>query len=278
MGSEFLWTRLEDRVARMVPEFPGVAGVSVASLSSPHRLNVRADEEFPTASSIKIHILARLFQRVENGDIDLQKRVCGTPEKHAAGSGVLTHLDGEVEMTVADIATLMIIVSDNTATNICIDLAGMEETNALIQELGLRSTHLRRKMQDNAAVAEGRENVSTPVEMVGILERLYAGQPSPKVAEMCLDVMKKPKSGPLRAGIPQEVPLANKTGGVENVSCDAGIVFLPRRPYAITVMTKFGIGGPETGQQFIADVARLVHETMATLDTTTDFGRGIPDL
>ena len=278
MGSKYLWTRLEDKVTRLVSEFSGVAGVSVASLTSAHRLDVRADEEFPTASSIKIHILAQLFLRAERGEVDLQERLCVDPRMHAAGSGVLTQLDGEVEMTVADVATLMIIVSDNTATNICIDLAGMGETNALIRELGLQSTHLRRKMQDNAAVAEGKENISTPADMVSILERLYGGQPSTKVAEMCLAVMKKPKSGPLRAGTPQDVPIANKAGGVENVSCDAGIAFLPRRPYAIAVMTKFGIGGPETGQQFIADVARLVHETMATLDTTTDLGRGIPDL
>ena len=278
MGSKYLWARLEDRVAGMVSEFPGVAGVSVTSLSSPHRLNVRADEVFPSASSIKIHILAQLFLRAEEGEVDLQKRVCVTPNMRTAGSGVLAQLDGEIEMTVADIATLMIIVSDNTATNICIDLAGMEETNVLIQELGLRSTHLRRKMQDNAAVAENRENVSTPGEMVGILECLYNGQPSPTVAGMCFDVMKKPKSGPLKAGLPDGVQLANKTGSLENVSCDAGIAFLPRRPYAIAVMTKFGIGGPEVRQQLIANVAHLVHETMATLDTTTDFGRGLPGL
>lgn len=65
MGSKYLWARLEDRVAGMVSEFPGVAGVSVTSLSSPHRLNVRADEVFPSASSIKVHILAQLFLRAE---------------------------------------------------------------------------------------------------------------------------------------------------------------------------------------------------------------------
>ncbi|MCH8207339.1 MAG: serine hydrolase [Chloroflexi bacterium] len=276
MGSKYLWTRLEDKVTHLVDEFPGVAGVCVAGLASPHRLKVRPNEVFPTASSIKIHILAQLMLRAERGEVDLGKRICVTPQMRAAGSGILADLDGDVELTIGDLATLMIIVSDNTATNICIDLAGMEETNDLIRELGLRSTHLRRKMQDNAAVAEGRENVSTPEEMVAVLERLYNDRPSTKAARMCLDVLRKPKPGPLRKGIPPAVPLANKTGGVENVSCDAGIAYLPRRPYAIAVMTKFGLGAPEVHDRFITDVARAVHETMATLDTTTDFGRGIP--
>ena len=276
MESGYLWTRLEDKVTHLVTEFPGVAGVCVAGLASPHRLSVGSEEEFPTASSIKIHILAQLMLRAERGDVDLGKRVCVTPQMRVAGSGILASLDGDVELTIEDIATLMIIVSDNVATNICIDLAGMDETNDLIQELGLRSTHLRRKMQDDAAVAEGRENVSTPEEMVAILERLYGDRPSPKAARMCLDVLKKPKTGPLRKGIPPTVPLANKTGTIENASCDAGIAYLPRQPYAIAVMTKFGLGAPEAHDQFITDVARAVHETMATLDTTTNFGRGIP--
>ena len=278
MSSRHLWRRLERVVTEMVFDFPGVAGVAVTSLNSAHRLQIRANEEFPTASSIKIHILAQLLLRAERGEVDLEERVRVTPEAHAAGSGVLTQMEDDVELTVADLATLMIIVSDNTATNICIDLAGMEETNRLVHELGLKSTHLRRKMQDDEAVAQGRENVSTPAEMVGILERLHGGQPSPAVAKRAIEVLGKPKQGPLRAGIPADVPLANKTGGVENVRCDAGIVFLPRLPYAIAVMTKFGMRDPETAQSLITSIARLTHETMATLDTTTQFGRGIPGL
>ena len=278
MSSRHLWSRLERAVSEMVLDFPGVAGVAVTSLDSTHRLQVRGDEEFPTASSIKIHVLAQLLLRAERGEVDLEERVRVTPGEHAAGSGVLIQMDDDVELTVADLATLMILVSDNTATNICIDLAGMEETNSLVHGLGLRSTHLRRKMQDDEAVAQGRENVSTPADMVGILERLHGGQPSPAVAKRCIEVLGKPKQGPLRAGIPADVPLANKTGGIENVRCDAGIVFLPRLPYAIAVMTKFGMRGPETAQQLITDVARLTHETMATLAATTEFGRGIPGL
>ena len=262
----------------MVFDFPGVAGVAVTSLNSTHRLQIRANEEFPTASSIKIHVLAQLLLRAERGEVDLEERVRVTPGEHAAGSGVLTQMEDDVELTVADLATLMIVVSDNTATNICIDLASMEETNRLVHGLGLKSTHLRRKMQDDEAVTQGRENVSTPADMVGILERLHGGQPSTAVAKRCIEVLSKPKQGPLRAGIPAGVPLANKTGGIENVQCDAGIVFLPRRPYAIAVMTKFGMRGPETAQHLITEVARLTHETMVTLDTTTEFGRGMPGL
>lgn len=278
MSSKYLWTRLEDKVNQLVAEFPGVAGVCVASLCSPHRLNIRSNEEFPTASAIKIHILAQLMVLAEQGKIDLAKRVCITPQMRAGGTGVLAQLSSDVEMTILDLATLMIIVSDNTATNVCIDLAGMDETNVLIQQLGLNATHLRRRMQDNAAIARNEENVSTPADMVAMLEHLYNGEPSSRVTEMCLDILKKPKAGDLRAGIPEDVPLANKAGWIDNVCCDAGIAFLSRRPYAIAVMTKFVLQDTDAKHQLFTDVARLVHETMVALDTTTDFGRGIPNL
>lgn len=276
MSSKYLWTRLEETVSSAVHAFPGVAGVCVTSFKSPHRLSIHGSEVFPTASAIKIHILAQLFQRAERGEIDLEDRICVSKKDYCPGSGVLTQLHHKVEMSLLDIATLMMIVSDNTATNICIDIANMAHTNSMIQKLGLKSTYLRRKMQDETAILEHRENVSTPEDMVGILQHLYNARPSPKVARMCLDIMTKPKTGPIRSGIPQNIQLANKTGGIENVRCDAGIVFLPKFPYAVAIMTKFGIGESDSLGQFITKVTKLIHETIDTLETTTDFGRGIP--
>jgi beta-lactamase class A len=277
MSAAGLWKYLEEQVDRRAQEFPGVAGISVKDLARGDGFAVRGDEEFPTASSIKIHILTQLLLREERGEIDLSERVLLTPEMDVSGSGVLTYLEGELELSWLDIAILMIIVSDNTATNLCIDLAGMEATNALLRDLGLERTTLRRKMQDQEAVARNVENVGTPNEFVKMLELLHSGRPTPGVAQRCLAILKKAKAGTLFSRvIPPTVPLANKPGGMDRVRCDAGIVYLPRRPYAMTIMTKFAICDHADQEWFIIDTARLIHKTLSLLDVTSDHGQGLP--
>jgi beta-lactamase class A len=276
MTGAAIWERLEAQVGTMVDEFPGVAGVCVKDLTRGDRFSIRGEELFPTASTIKIHVLTQLLLLAEQGKFDLDQKVRLQPEVKALGSGVLTYLEGPVELSALDIAILMIIISDNTATNLCIDWAGVEDTNILLRELGLTETTLRRKMQDREAIAQNRENVATPDECVAMMELLYQGNPTPGVAERCLDILKKPKSAPLfNRAIPADVPLANKPGGMERVRCDTGIIYLERRPYALAVMTKFALCEPPEQERFVIDVARTVHETMTMLDSTSEFGQGI---
>jgi beta-lactamase class A len=158
---------------------------------------------------------------------------------------------------------------------VCIDLAGMDATNALIREMGLPRTTLRRKMQDQAAVARNDENVATPAECVAMLERLLAGQPTPWVAERALAILKKPKRGWFNVAVPATVPMANKPGGMDRVKCDAGVVFLPRRPYAMAIMTAFGMQEPSEQERWVVEAARAVHETMVVLDRTSDYGQAL---
>ena len=276
MSNKRLWKRLEERLTRKIEGFAGVAGVSVKDLTRGDAVSVHGGEEFPTASTIKIHILTRLLSRAEAGEIDLGERIKITPEKHGAGSGVLHYMENEPDVSVLDVAILMIIVSDNTATNMCIDWAGIEATNALLGEMGLTATKLRRKMMDSEAIHRGDENVSTPNELVAMLEMLHQGKPSPKVAEQVLRIISKPKSAPLNRAVPSNLVVANKPGGMERVRCDAGIVFLGDRPYAIAVMTKFGLEDAIRQEGFIVDLVQDVHQTMAVLDSTNDFGLGVP--
>ena len=276
MSSTLLWERLEKRISRKVRKFAGVAGVAVKDLVGGQTLSINGDEVFPTASTIKIHILTQLLARAERGELDINDTMRITSDVHVPGSGVLASMERDVELSILDVAVLMIIVSDNTATNLCIDMAGIDGTNALLRDMGLTKTMLRRKMQDKAAVARNDENVSTPAECVAMLEHLQAGRPSPWVAEQCLSIIKKSKVSPLNQVVPTGTPLANKPGGMDRVRCDAGIVYLPNRPYAIAVMTKFALGTVPQQDRFIVDVASTVHNSMAALDSTNDYGLGVP--
>jgi hypothetical protein len=110
-----------------------------------------------------------------------------------------------------------------------------------------------------------------------MLELLYQGKPSTAVAQRCLVILKNNRGTPLfDRAIPASIPLASKPGSMDRVRCDAGIVFLTRRPYAMSVMTKYALCEPPEHERFVIDCARLIHDTMAVLDGTNDYGQGVP--
>ena len=274
MSGNLLWQRLGAEIQRQVDAFPGIAGVALRDFNGGLDFAVNGDELFPTASIIKIHVLAQLLRRAEVGEIDLTERV-SLPSELTFGSGVLAYLEGPLDLSLLDMAILMIIASDNTATNICIDRAGIDETNALIRSLGLVETRLRRKMMDHIAAVREQENVSTPAELVQMWSLLHEDRPSPWVAQKCLEILKKPKLGFLDRALPPTVEFASKPGWVDAARCDTALVFLPRRPYALAVMTKYTLCSDMEHEDFIGRIAKTVHNTMTMLDQSNRYGRTV---
>ena len=276
MTTNLLWSNLESTLDNIINQFEGVAGLSIRCLNNNKTISINGDDIFPTASSIKIHILTQLFTLEDKGTIDLAKRVRFTQDMYGAGSGVIHFLENEPEFTILDIAILMMLVSDNTATNMCIDLAGMQETNNLIKDLGLSKTKLGRKMMDPDAINRGEENISTPNELTKMMELLYQKKPSPKVANNVLNIMSKPKSAYLNKAIGPNTKIANKPGGRDKVRCDVGIVYLPNNPYAISIMSNYGITDSLSQESFVIELAKTAHKFMLPLDQTNEFGLGLP--
>ncbi len=276
MTNALLWSQLQDRVRDGLADLPGVAGFCLQDLATRDTMGWHEQEVFPVASTIKIPILVTLLDRAEKGELDLQERIALTPEVLVPGSGVLTYLEGPLDLSVLDIAQLMIMVSDNTATNLCIDWAGMDATNALMGSLGLSQTRIRRKMQDHESVARNEENVSTPAEAVGLMRALYEGRPSSAVAEQALAILKKPNRGPIERAMEAGVAVSNKPGGMERVRCDAGIVWLQRHPYALALMSKFGMENPYRQENRLVAAVQLIHEYMVAIDRSSALGQGIP--
>ena len=276
MTNALLWSQLQDRVRDGLADLPGVAGFCLQDLATRDTMGWHEQEVFPVASTIKIPILVTLLDRAEKGELDLQERIVLTPEVLVPGSGVLTYLEGPLDLSVLDIAQLMIMVSDNTATNLCIDWAGMDATNALMGSLGLSQTRIRRKMQDHESVARNEENVSTPADAVGLMRALYEGRPGSAVAEQALAILKKPNRGPIERAMEAGVAVSNKPGGMERVRCDAGIVWLQRHPYALALMSKFGMENPYRQENRLVAAVQLIHEYMVAIDRSSALGQGIP--
>lgn len=273
MSNQLFWQNLQARIHPLVEDFPGVAGVAVRDVTGDGGFSLNGDEIFPTASTIKIHVLLQLLARAERGEVDLDERIAIDLTNTVQGSGVLWHLRGPVTLTLRDIATLMIIVSDNTATNICIERAGIDGTNGLLRSLGLEKTVLRRKMLDAIAAVADRENISTPDELVQTLALLYEDKPTPWVAQEALTILRKPKLGFVDRGLPPGTIFASKPGHVDGAMCDAALVSLPRRPYALAVMTKYAQCSDRQVEDFIAQVTETVHGAMAVWDRSNGFGR-----
>ena len=138
---------------------------------------LHSDEVFPQASSIKIAVLAELYRQAQTGKLKLTDLYTVQASDLVPDSDIMGGLTpGVTRITLRDLATMMVAVSDNSATNVLIDRVGMENVNALMDSLGLTHTRLRRKMMDLKAAGEGRENISTPAEMMALLEDLYRGK------------------------------------------------------------------------------------------------------
>jgi beta-lactamase class A len=265
--------KLQRDLEKTAAEFDGAMGIAVRDLTSGETFFVNADTVFPQASSIKIPILLALLRQAQVGKLKLDERVELKRAMMAGGSGVLQRFgDGTSTLSLRDIATLMIVLSDNTATNILIDRVGMENVNSLLRELGLKETKLQRRMIDIEARRAGRENLSTPHEMATLLELLHKGNvlDEPHTA-LAIEILKYPKSTSLRSGVPAQVGVANKAGSIPGVACDSGIVLLTGRPYAISVMTTYGRDGDAAGHA-ITEASRSVFAYYERLAKSSAYG------
>ena len=269
--------KLIARITDVAAQLDGVMGLAVKDLTTGEEFLLNHKLVFPQGSSIKVAILLEVFKQAKEGKFSLQDRLWLEKKDKVGGSGILKELgDHTLSLTINDIAILMILVSDNTATNILIDLVGMENVNRTFSELGLTETRLQRKMMDYQAAAAEKENISTPMEMLKLLELIYRHQVlDPASCDAILDILKRRKSGSIRQLLPSEIEVAHKPGGIEGVACDIGIVYLPHRPYIICAMTNYLMNG-ETGSKAIAEVSRLVYDYFWRLSLSTRYGRRLP--
>ncbi len=274
--SDILLSSFKSRISEIVKNSDAVVGISVKIPDSGELIAVNDKELFPTASSIKIFILAEVFRQAAAGKFSLNDILQVPLGARVGGSGVLSSLgERSVSMSVRDYAVLMMTLSDNTATNLLIDLVGMEQVNQFARSIGCTSTKLQRKMMDAQAAKEGRENISSPADFVTLLDLLRRREiVSAEASSDMLTIMKMNNGGWLRKGIPPSVEIASKSGNVEAVSCDAGIVYLGKNPYIICVMTT-SLASDDDGGPIITSISSTVFRYLDRKFNSNKYGRRV---
>jgi beta-lactamase class A len=267
-----LFEKLRARITAVDARLEGVLGVAIKDLTTGRVIDVRGDVVFPQASSIKLALLYELYQQVAAGKFDLDA-LRSLPRPRAGGSGVLPFLSDKAQLTGRDLAILMMSLSDNAATNILIDEVTMSSVNARMDTLGLAKTRLRRRMIDIAAARRGDENVSTPLEMVRLIEAIAKPSGLSKaLAEDLRAVAGVAKDSPFRTSLPEGLVIIDKPGSLEGVRTATGLVALKHRPYAAAIMTT-ALQRDADGDPAIREISRLVYETFDRLDRASPEGR-----
>ncbi len=288
---------LRAELRRLASELDGQIGIGVKSTWDGTTILVQPDRPFPTASVFKIPVLIELVLQAGEGRLSLDETVKVTEDLKSPGSGVLKELTSEPTLSLTDLAMLMIIISDNSATDILVNRIGTQAINRRLASLGLEITrvvmtcrHLLFEMAGRPAgpftpearleveailkqrdrdfsgrtYADTDNNVTTPREMIGLLEMLVTDSPiPPRSREDILHFMRRQQ---IRDRLPLHLPpgteMAHKTGSITGVRNDAGILFLPKGPVLLCAFAR-DLAQDLAGSAAIAEVGRLVHETYA---------------
>jgi beta-lactamase class A len=278
--SELLWQKLDATIQQVNRELNGTMGVAIMDLTDGRTLLLNPDAVFTQASSIKVAILAELYRQQQqseqgaSGKAKLTDLYTVTQSDLVPDSYIMAGLTpGVARVTNRDLATFMVAVSDNSATNVLIDHVGMDNVNAMLTSLGLSHTRLQRKMMDIKAAQAGRENLSTPREMMTLFADLYQQKVLNKaLTSDFFKVLSTPKSSDIPRLIPDDVVIANKPGELAGVRNDVGIVFVPNRPFVIVVMTAY-LKHERDGNDAITTIAGAAYDYFDRVGRSSEYGR-----
>lgn len=215
-------------------------GVSVRDLRNGACFGHAADQVFPAASTIKLVILAALAQAVDDGRLRLDQRSPVLPAQKVGGSGVLNWLETGLHLTLQDHAWLMIAISDNTASNVLVDILGLSAIQDVQQSLGLVSTSLNRRFLGRLPNQDAPDNVATAADLTTILKAIAIGSAaSPERCAWMLTLLGDQQvTDRLARRLPDGVTFAGKSGWVKGISHDAALLRGPGGEAAVAVMTQ----------------------------------------
>ena len=293
--------KIKKIVENILKNFRGTLGIGFKDLREDKEFYFNGDKRFLTASVFKVFVLIELYNQKVSEREDLDERHTLTEENKILPSGILQDMQEGLRPTVRDLAKLMMMISDNTATDIIINILGKENINKTIHNiLELKDTRVylttREMLLDMAGaqnVEDAKENfeeikinkngkwttdfeynnVTTPKEMVKTLGFLYKKEIlTPEACKEIIDIMKSCQTAEARIKrfLPGNVKVAQKTGTMYGVVNNAGIIFTSKRDYILVVF----INGLDyesqpymaVGENIIADISKNVYNAILKLN------------
>lgn len=236
---------------RLAAAFDGTLAVAACDATTGASVHLDAAREMPTASVIKLAVLVAVFERARIGELSLDDRLPIRDEERVGGSGVIKELCAGTELTIRDLATYMVVVSDNMATNLLIDASGgVEQVNRFVHDdLGLSAITLHRKLMHPGG--RGPLALAAPRDLVALLDGVRAGRVvSPEASAEMLGMLARQQfldQVPRlidrdelvdEGGIDRRIRVACKTGWIDGVRADAGLMWLDGRPVSYAVMSE----------------------------------------
>lgn len=252
---------IDDRINECLKNTAGICAVLVKNLHTGESFAHNEHEVFPAASLIKLFILLEFFKRIETGELSPDDRFLIKEDHMVSGFGILKEFSLGLCVSYLDLATLMIVLSDNVATNILIDKLGMEKINARAMNSGYTATSLQRKMMDAEAKKRGLDNFTSPADVFKLLLDVESGKVlAPEYSEKFIDILKRQQcNNKLPLLLPEGTVIAHKTGDLPLVEHDAGILFVNGKTIILVVMTK-ALPDNSTGIRFNNTVGALAYD------------------
>lgn len=277
---------LPERIAGLTRSFKGAVVLYAKNLGTGQEFGVAPDTRVRTASTIKLPVLCALESLVAAGKVKWDERIVVKAEDKVSGSGVLSSLADHTDLTVRNLAILMIVLSDNTATNLILDRIGADAVNDYLDTIGLVKTRINRKVRGDgtklsspsgwskAGLVEDNKRfglgVSTPREMVRLLELLEDGKVvSPEASKDVLEILKmqRDNSG-IRRHTPDGVAVASKSGALDALRSDVGIVYTKHGPIALAItiddMPEIDYSRDNPGERLIWQLTSTILDGLST--------------
>jgi beta-lactamase class A len=235
---------LDDQVKQIVSTFKGKVNVFAKNLDTGEIYGLNPDERVRTASTIKIAVMIEAFARVAEGKAKWTDEVVLTKEKKVSGSGILVELSDGLRLTLRDAVNLMMILSDNTATNLVLDVLTTDAVNARMESLGFKQIKIMRKIGSGGESMAGKDpenkkyglGFATPREMVLVMEKLERGEIiSPAASKEMIELMKREQGRNAIGRSLWDVPMASKYGALDRLRSAVGILYTKKGRIAMAI-------------------------------------------
>src|SRR5215467_3243317 len=237
-------SKLDEQVKVLIAPFKGKVSLYAKNLDTGETYALNADERVRTASTIKIAVMIEAFARVAEGKVKWTDEVVLTKEKKVSGSGILNELSDGLKLTLRDAVNLMMILSDNTATNLVLDVLTTDAVNARMESLGFKQIKIMRKIGSGGESTAGKDpenkkyglGFATPHEMVLVMEKLERGEIiSPAASKEMIDLMKKEQARFAIGRSQWDLPMASKYGALDKLRSAVGIIYSKKGKIAMAI-------------------------------------------